>query len=64
MRTSQALPCLVFIIKREYTNTNVGGVSITRATATQSKALPPIGPSTLSIMRVAGILPQAPLVNW
>ena len=50
-------------VKREYLSTNVGGVAVTRAPGQQS-SLPVISPRALSIMRVAGILPSAPLVNW
>ena len=51
-------------IKREYSSTNVGGVSATRSAKMQGGALPPLAPRALAIMRVAGILPSAPLVNW
>lgn len=52
------------MVKREYSSTNVGGVSVSRATAMQALSLPPIAPQALAILRVAGILPAAPLVNW
>jgi hypothetical protein len=51
-------------VKREYSSTNVGGVSTTRAVSMQALALPPIAPQALAILRVAGVLPAAPLVNW
>lgn len=51
-------------VKREYTSTNVGGVSVSRAPQMLAPALPPIGPQALAILHVAGVLPSAPLVNW
>ena len=51
-------------IKREYSSTSIGGVSATRSARMQGGALPPLAPRALAIMRVAGILPSAPLVNW
>lgn len=51
-------------VKREYSSTNVGGVSVTRAARMQAPALPPLAPRALSILRVDGVLPSAPLVNW
>ena len=51
-------------VKREYASTNVGGVSVSRASAMQAMALPPIAPQALAILRVAGVLPSAALVNW
>lgn len=52
------------LVKREYASTNVGGVAVTRATSMQALALPPLAPQALAILRVAGVLPSAPLVNW
>jgi hypothetical protein len=51
-------------VKREYSSTNVAGVSATRAAAMQGLALPPIAPQALAILRVAGVLPAAPLISW
>lgn len=51
-------------VKREYSSTSMGGVSLTRAAGMQAMALPPIAPQALAILRVAGVLPAAPLVNW
>lgn len=51
-------------VKREYASTNVGGVSVTRSAAMQARALPPLGPQALAILRVSGVLPSAPLINW
>jgi hypothetical protein len=51
-------------VKREYASTNVGGVSVSRVASMQGRALPPIAPQALAILRVAGVLPAAPLVNW
>jgi hypothetical protein len=51
-------------VKREYASTSVGGVSATRAAGMMALALPPIAPQALAILRVAGVLPAAPLINW
>jgi len=51
-------------VKREYASTSVGGVSAVRSAKMQAMALPPIAPQALAILRVAGVLPAAPLVNW
>jgi hypothetical protein len=51
-------------VKREYASTSVGGVSASRSAKMQAMALPPIAPQALAILRVAGILPAAPLINW
>lgn len=51
-------------VKREYVSTNVGGVTVTRAPSMLAPALPPLAPQALAILRVAGVLPSAPLVNW
>lgn len=51
-------------VKREYVSTNVGGVQVTRAAQMQALALPPLAPQAAAILRVAGVLPSAPLVSW
>lgn len=51
-------------VKREYASISVGGVSYSRAPNMAGKALPPICPSALAILRVAGVLPAAPLISW
>jgi hypothetical protein len=51
-------------VKREYASTSIAGISATRAVAMQAKALRPICPQALGILRVAGVLPAAPLINW
>ena len=51
-------------VKREYASTTVAGVAMSRAAGMQSMALPPIAPQALAILRVAGVLPAAPLINW
>ena len=51
-------------IKREYASTSVGGVSASRAAKMQGMALQPIAPRALAILRVNGVLPSAPLINW
>jgi hypothetical protein len=51
-------------VKREYASTSVAGISATRAAAMQARALRPICPQALGILRVSGVLPAAPLINW
>jgi hypothetical protein len=51
-------------VKREYSSTSVGGVSATRAASMQAMALPPIAPQAAAILRVAGVLPAAPMISW
>jgi hypothetical protein len=51
-------------IKREYSSTSVGGVTAVRSARMQGGALQPLGPRALGILRTAGILPAAPLINW
>jgi hypothetical protein len=51
-------------VKREYASTSVAGVSAVRAARMQAMALPPIAPQALAILRVAGVLPAAPLISW
>lgn len=51
-------------IKREYASTSVGGVSASRSAKMQGMALQPIAPRALAILRVNGVLPASPLINW
>jgi hypothetical protein len=51
-------------VKQEYASTSVAGISAARAAAMQARALRPICPQALGILRVSGILPAAPLINW
>jgi len=51
-------------IKREYASTSVGGVSASRTRSSQGGALPRLCPRALSILRVNGVLPAAPLISW
>lgn len=51
-------------VKREYSSSNVGGVQVTRAPSMLAPALPPLAPQAAAILRVAGVLPSAPLVSW
>jgi len=51
-------------VKREYASTSVGGVAAVRSAKMQGLAMPPIAPQALAILRVAGVLPSAPLVAW
>lgn len=50
-------------VKSQYSNTNVGGVSISRTAAAQGR-VPPLAPMAAVILGTAGVLPGAPLVNW
>lgn len=52
------------LVKDQYTSSNVGGVALTRAAAATARSLPPLGPRALAILRTAGVLPAAPLINW
>lgn len=51
-------------IKREFSNTNVGGVSLSRAQGMQAPTFTPLCNRALQILHVEGVLPAAPLVNW
>ncbi|MEV5710171.1 hypothetical protein [Actinoallomurus sp. NPDC052274] len=51
-------------VKDQYTSSNVGGVAVTRAPAATARALPPLSPRAAAILRVAGVLPAAPLIGW
>jgi hypothetical protein len=51
-------------VKRQFASTSVGGVSATRVASAQGGALPVLAPRCLSILRVNGILPAAPLISW
>lgn len=52
------------LVKDQYTSTNVGGVGLTRAPSATHRALPPLAPRAAAILRVAGVLPSAPLISW
>jgi hypothetical protein len=52
------------LIKSQYVTTAMGGVSQTRAGAFTAQTMPPLSPRAAAIMRVAGILPSAPLISW
>lgn len=51
-------------VKRQYTSSNVGGVSVTRAAGAVMPVFPLLGPRAASILHTAGVLPSAVLVNW
>lgn len=51
-------------VKDQFVSSNVGGVTLTRAAAATARALPPLAPQAAAILRVAGVLPAAPLINW
>jgi hypothetical protein len=51
-------------VKQEYASTSVAGISATRAAAMQARALRPLCPQAAGILRVAGVLPSAALINW
>ncbi len=52
------------LVKDQYSSTNVGGVSLTRAQGTTAKSLPPLAPRAAAILRTAGALGTAPLLGW
>lgn len=52
------------LVKDQYSSSNVGGVSLTRAPAATMRALPPLAPRAAAILKVAGVLPAAPLISW
>jgi hypothetical protein len=51
-------------VKRQYSSTSMGGVSLTRVAAMTATPFPPLAPRAASILRTAGVLPNAPLINW
>jgi hypothetical protein len=51
-------------VKSQYSSVSMGGVTQTRATSAQNQGQPPLAPMAAAILRTAGVLPQAPLVNW
>lgn len=52
------------LIKREFSSMNVAGVTYSRSAKTQGTALPPVASRALSILKNAGVLPKAILINW
>lgn len=51
-------------VKREFATVSAAGVSASRVQGMQGAALPPLAPQALAILRVAGVLPSAALINW
>lgn len=51
-------------VKRQYTSTSMGGVSLTRAPQTVALPFPPLAPEAAMILHTAGVLGVAPLVDW
>lgn len=51
-------------VKRQYTNTSMGGVSTTRAPGAVGLTFPPLAPQAAAILHTAGILGSAALINW
>ncbi len=51
-------------VKRRQSSVRMGALSITRAPGTAANALPELGPRVISILRTAGVLPTAPMINW
>lgn len=51
-------------VKRQYTSTNVGGVTATRAPGAVMPTLPVLAPRAAQILHTSGVLPAAPLINW
>lgn len=51
-------------VKRQYTNTSMGGVSTTRASGATGLTFPPLAPQAAAILHTAGVLGSAALINW
>jgi hypothetical protein len=51
-------------VKSQFTSTNVGGVSLTRAPGAQMQIFPPLAPRAAQILHTVGALPGAPLLGW
>lgn len=51
-------------VKWQYSSTSAGGVSVTRAPGTTAPTMPKLAPQAAAILRVAGVLPGAPLISW
>lgn len=51
-------------VKSQYSSVSMGGVSQARASSAQNQGVPPLAPMAATILRTAGVLPGAPLVNW
>jgi hypothetical protein len=51
-------------IKRQYSNTSMGGVSQARVASMTGLQMPPLGPRAAQILHVGGVLPSAPLISW
>lgn len=50
--------------KQRFQSVTVGNVTFQRAAGTAGLAQIPIGPNTLDILRNAGALPTAPMIDW
>lgn len=50
--------------KQRLANVKVGSLTFQRAQGTAGMAMLPIGPRALEELRLAGVLPVAPMVNW
>lgn len=51
-------------IKPMYSSVSMGGVTQTRAASAQNQGVPPLAPMAAVILRTAGVLPGAPLIDW
>ena len=51
-------------VKSQYSSVSMGGVSQVRASSAQNQGVPPLAPMAAVILRTAGVLPGAPLVDW
>ena len=51
-------------IKPQYSSVSMGGVTQTRASSAQNQGVIPLAPMAAVILRTAGVLPGAPLINW
>ncbi|MGH3436849.1 MAG: hypothetical protein ACRDRN_10335 [Sciscionella sp.] len=50
--------------KQRLANVKVGSLTFTRASGTAGLAMLPVAPRALEELRLAGVLPVAPMVNW
>lgn len=51
-------------VKRQYSSTNMGGVSQSRVASMTGLQMPPLAPRAAQILHVGGVLPSAPLISW
>lgn len=52
------------LVKSQYSSVSMGGVTQTRTASAQGQAFPPLAPRAAVILRTAGVLPGAALINF